>query len=316
MGNAAMGSKASLLDPKVKALLTGDLGSNQAVGKVCADLGHVLQEFLPDLIESETRLRFTLLYEGFDTGFKNDLIADLDEFMVLSDASLKNWCEDFTIACSSSAIIAMVECLMGGDKDAIVEPEGRSASSIELQMAPLIIDKIASVVKSAVNASGNFETLLTKPYNAENRPKPAEDYIDMHACALMMRLELGQLKTQFAVVVPQKTLLKTVVKVPTASAAVGKVPEEWVEHLHGQVRRSEVKVEARIQLTPLSLGTIARLQPGDVIPFFASGDHCVSVSANGRDLYSCEFGRAGEQYTVRVKDTAGSDEMLIGDILG
>ena len=279
-------------------------------------LGQVLAEFLPDLIESETKLIFTFVYEGFDTGFKNDLIADLDEFMVLSDATLKNWCSDFSIACSATAIIAMVECLMGGDKDTVVEPEGRPASRIELQMAPLIIDKIASVVKSAVNAPGNYEPILTKPYNAENRPKPAEDYIDMHACALMMKIEFGQLTTQFAVIVPQKTLLKTVVKTPVSSSATGKVPPDWAEHLQNQVRRSEVKVEARIPLTPLTLGTISRLQPGDVIPFFDSGDHCVSVSANGRDLYSCEFGRAGDQYTVRVKDTAGSDEVPIRDLLG
>jgi flagellar motor switch protein FliM len=304
------------IDPRLKALLTGELGSKHAMGKVCADLGHILSEFLPDLIESETRLRYTFVYEGFDTGFKNDLIADLDEFMVLSDASLKNWCPDFTIACSCGAIVAMVECLMGGDKNAVVEPEGRPASSIELQMAPLIIDKIASVVKSAVNAPGNYEPILTKPYNADKRPKPAEDYVDMHACALMMRIEFGPLKTQFAVIIPQKTLLKTVVKTPVAAAMAGKVPEEWTEHLHHQVRRSEVKVEARIQLSPLTLNSIARLQPGDVIPFLETGDHCVSVSANGRDLYSCEFGRAGEQYTVRVKDTAGNDEVLIRDILG
>jgi flagellar motor switch protein FliM len=311
-----MSTKTAPIDPKLKALLVGELGSNQAVGKICAALGQVLAEFLPDLIESETRLRFTFHYEGFDTGLKNDLIADLDEFMVLSDASLKNWCGDFSIACASTAIIAMVECLMGGDKDSVVEPEGRGASSIELQMAPLIIDKIASVVKSAVNAPGNYEPILTKPYNAENRPKPDEDYVDMHACALMMKIEFGQLTSQFAVIVPQKTLLKTVVKTPSAAASTGSVPPEWAEHLNNQVRRSEVKVEARIQMSPLTLGTIARLQPGDVIPFLDAGDHCVSVSANGRDLYSCEFGRAGEQYTVRVKDTAGSDEVPIRDLLG
>lgn len=316
MERAAMNKKASAIDPKLKALLVGDLGSNQAVGKVCSDLGQVLADFLPDLIESETRLRFTFLYEGFDTGFKNDLIADLDDFMVLSDGSLKNWCPDFTIACASTAIVGMVECLMGGDRDTLVEPEARPASSIELQMAPLIIDKIASVVKSAVNAAGNYEPILTKPYNAEKRPKPADDYVDMYACALVMRIEFGMLKTQFAVIIPQKTLLKTMVKAPAASATAGKVPEEWTEHLQQQVRRSEVKVEARIQLTPLTLNAIARLQPGDVIPFMQTGDECVSVSANGRDLYTCEFGRAGEQYTVRVKDTAGTDEILIRDILG
>ena len=41
----------------------------------------------------------------------------------------------------------------------------------------------------------------------------------------------------------------------------------------------------------------------------------VQVSANGRDLYDCEFGRAGEHYTVRVKDTIGGENDLLKDLM-
>jgi flagellar motor switch protein FliM len=263
----------------------------------------------------ETQLKLAFYYEGCETGYKNDLIADLDEFMVLADGTLKNWCNDFTIACPSSIIIAMVECLMGGDRDAILEPEARPASAIELEMAPMIIEKIASVMKSAVNAPGNFEPQLCTPYNADKRPKPADDYVDMHAALIRMKVEFGSLIAHFCVIVPQKTLLKTSVKAPVA-VSTGKSSANWSDLLQEQVKRSDVRVEARIHLTPLKLGTVAKLQPGDVIPFLDKEDVRVRVSANGRDLYSCEFGRAGEQYTVRVKDTVGSDEDLIRDILG
>jgi flagellar motor switch protein FliM len=212
--------------------------------------------------------------------------------------------------------MAMVECMMGGDRTAIIEPEARPASTIELEMAPLITDKIASVIKLAVNAPGNFEPLLTKPYNAAKRPKPADDYVDMHAALIRMKVEFGAVVTQFCIIVPQKTLLKTVVKAPAAIMTGSKQAPDWSEIIQDQVRRSEVRVEARIHLTPLKLGAISKLQAGDVIPFLEKGDVRVQVSANGRDLYSCEFGRAGDQYTVRVKDTAGSEEDFLRDILG
>ncbi|MGC3970563.1 MAG: FliM/FliN family flagellar motor switch protein [Pirellulales bacterium] len=69
-----------------------------------------------------------------------------------------------------------------------------------------------------------------------------------------------------------------------------------------QVHRSHVTLEARIKLTPLKLGTIAKLAPGDVIPFFDEEDVHVEVNANGKELYACEFGRSGQNYTVRISD--------------
>ena len=108
------------MDPKLLAILTGELGYNSRVGKICSDLGAVFTAFLPDLIETETNLKFTFAYEYCETGLKDDLIHDLDDYMVLVDGSLKNWCTDFTIACPSQVIVAMVECLLG-DQGAGIE---------------------------------------------------------------------------------------------------------------------------------------------------------------------------------------------------
>ncbi len=312
----AMNAPVPAIDPQVLSLLTGELGTRHGISKVCSEFGHVLTEFLPDVVESETQLKLSFAYEGCVMGYKNDLIADLDEYMILVDGSLKNWCPDFTIACSTTVIMAIVECMMGGDPDSIIEPEARPASTIELEMAPLITDKIASVVKSAVNAPGNFEPMLTKPYNAAKRPKPADDYVDPFAALIRMKVEFGRVVSEFSVIIPQKTLLKTVVRAPVAVSTGNKTATDWTEIIQDQVRRSDVRVEARIHLTPLTLGAIAKLQPGDVIPFLEKGDVHVQVNANGRDLYSCEFGRAGDQYTVRVKETAGSEDDLLRDILG
>jgi flagellar motor switch protein FliM len=311
-----MSAPVPTIDPKIFSLLTGELGTRESIGKICSEFGQVLGAFLPDLVESETQLEMGFFYEGFEVGYKTDLISDLDDFMILVDGSLKNWCPDFTIACSSTVIMSMVECLMGGDRASVVEPAARPASTIELQMTPMVTDKIASVIKSAVSAPGNFEPLLTKPYNADKRPKPNDDYVDMFAARIRMKVEFGPIVSEFSVIIPQQTLLKTIVKAPVAVSTGPKSGADWSEVLKDQVRRSEVRVEARIHLTPLKLGAIAKLQPGDVIPFLEKGDVRVQVSANGRDLYSCEFGRAGDQYTVRVKDTAGSEEDFMRDILG
>jgi flagellar motor switch protein FliM len=303
------------IDPKLLAILTGDLGDNSRIGKICSELGSVFAAFLPDLIETETNLRFSFAYEYCETGLKDDLIGDLDDFMVLIDGSLKNWCTDFVIAVPSQVIVAMVECLLGGDPESLVEPLARAASNIELEMAPMITDKISSVLKSAVNAPGNYEPILSKPYNAKDKPKHPDDYVDPFAALVRIKVEFGALTSYFCVIVPHKNLLKTEVKAPKASNTA-KASIEWTDMIKEQVKRSDVRVEARIHLMPLRLGAISKLQPGDVIPFLEKGDVTVQVSANGRDLYDCEFGRAGERYTVRVKDTIGGENDLLNDLMG
>ena len=87
------------------------------------------------------------------------------------------------------------------------------------------------------------------------------------------------------------------------------------EQLEQQVRRSTVSLEARIKLQSLTLDNISRLQPGDVIPFLDSKDVRVEINANGRDLYICEFGRSGAKYTVRVKDTHGSESDILHHLM-
>ncbi|MGV3550675.1 FliM/FliN family flagellar motor switch protein [Rhizobium sp.] len=302
------------IDPKLLAIMTGELGNNSRIGKTCSELGAVFASFLPDLIETEANLKFAFGYEHCETGLKDDLIAELDDYMVLIDGSLKNWCTDFTIAVPAQVIVAMVECLLGGDPDSLVEPVGRPASSIELEMAPMISDKIASVLKSAVNAPGNYEPILSKPYNVKDKPKHADDYVDPFAAMVRIKVEFGALTSHFCVLIPHKNLLKTVVQAPRASNAL-RASVEWSDLLKEQVKRSDVRVEARIHLTPLRLGAISRLQVGDVIPFLEKGDVTAQVSANGRDLYDCEFGRAGERYMVRVKDTIGGENDLLNDLM-
>ena len=41
----------------------------------------------------------------------------------------------------------------------------------------------------------------------------------------------------------------------------------------------------------------------------------VDVSANGKNLYVCEFGRAGDRYTVRVKDNVSSEDEILKHLM-
>jgi flagellar motor switch protein FliM len=244
----------------------------------------------------------------------DDLVGDLVEHFAIVEGSLRNWSPRFVLACGAGLVITLMEHMLGGLPEAIEEPPARPLSVIELDLAVMIFDKIANVLRSGVNAPGGFEPYLEPPHNIEDRPKLAENHPDEFGAAVRMSFTLGAVTSEFLVIAPQKVLLKTVVSAPKAKNQSAK-SDEWTEQLSEQVRRSHVTLEARIRLQSLTLDTISRLTAGDVIPFMDGQDVRVEVSANSKDLYVCEFGRSGENYTVRVKDNVNSDDELLRHLM-
>lgn len=312
----ANSGQAPSMDRALHALLTGSLGDKATLAKLAAQFGELYSEFLPDVFRSEARLEIQVRYNGCETGLMNDLIADLGDNVSLADVSLRNWSPGFTLACGNGFVITLMENLLGAEPKTIVEPIERPLSRIELDLAVMVFERIAHVLKSGVNADGGFDPVLEAPHNADDRPRPDADHVDQYAAAIKLGIQLGSVASEFALVIPQKALLKTTVVSPKSRGQISKSQEQWAERIGEQVKRSHITLEARIRLQPLTLTTISKLAPGDVIPFLDSGDVLVDVSANGKDLYVCEFGRSGANYTVRVKDNPGSDEDILRQLIG
>lgn len=307
--------KAPGMDRALLAKLTGGLGDSKTLQKLCADFGQLYVEFLPDVFHSETGLSMQVHYNGHESGLMTDLLADLGDNVSFADGQLRNWSPNFVLGCGNGFVITLMENLLGALPETIQEPIERPLSQIELDLAVMVFDKIANVLRSGVNAQGGFEPLLEKAHNAEDRLKPDEDHVDEYAATVKLGITLGTVTSEFYLVIPQKALLKTTVTMPKSKNQAGKSKKEWQEQIAEQVRRSQVTLEARIRLDSLTLATVSRLIAGDVIPFRDKEDVMVDVSANGKNLYRCEFGRAGENYTVRVKDNVSSEDEILKHLM-
>jgi flagellar motor switch protein FliM len=303
------------MDRALLAMLTGGLGDAKTLQKLCTEFGQLYSEFLPDVFHSETGLSMQVHYNGHESGLMTDLLADLGDNVAFSDGQLRNWSPNFVLACGNSFVITLMENLLGALPETIQEPIERPLSQIELDLSTMVFDKIANVLRSGVNAAGGFEPLLEKAHNAEDRAKPEEDHVDEYAVTIKLGITLGPVTSEFYLVIPQKALLKTVVTMPKSKNQAGRSRKEWQEQIGEQVRRSQVTLEARVRLESLTLSTVSRLVAGDVIAFRDKGDVMVDVSANGKDLYRCEFGRAGDRYTVRVKDNVSSEDEILRHLM-
>ena len=304
------------MDLALLAKLTGGLGDKRTVEKISSEFAQLYMEFLPDVFHSETGIRIGVSYVSCTSGLMNDLVADLGDGFALTDGGLRNWSPNFVLACGNSFIIALMELMLGAAPETITQPIDRPLSEIELDLAVMVFERIASVLRSGVNAPGGFEANLERPHNAEDRPKPEEVARPEFGVAIRMAFELGSTTSEFALIIPQRAFLKTKVTTPKAKNQAPKAKPEWTDRMNDQVRRSNVTLEARIRLQKLTLGTISRLAAGDVIAFQDKRDVRVQVSANGKDMYSCEFGRSGERYTVRVKDNISTDDEILRHLIG
>jgi flagellar motor switch protein FliM len=314
MSDATQASRP--MDLAVLAKLTGGLGDSKTVEKISADFGSLYTEFLPDVFHSETGIHIGVSYIGCRSGLMTSLIDDLGNGYALVDGSLRNWSPNFVLACNSTFVMALMELMLGAAPDTVLLASERKLSDIELDLATMVFERIGNVLRSGVNAAGGFEATLEPPYNSEGRPKPEVPVAPEFGVAIRIGLELGKVKSEFALIIPQRAFLKTKVDVPRAKGQVPKSQQEWTDRINEQVRRSQVTLEARIRLQKLTLNTISRLAVGDVIAFKDKSDVQVQVSANGRDMYSCEFGRSGERYTVRVKDNISTENEILTHLIG
>lgn len=317
MANAAQ-TTGSTMDPALLAKLTGGLGDSKRIAKIGTEIGQIYSNFLPDIFHSETGIAIEVDYIGCQSGLMTDLIQQLGKEFAVADCSLRNWCPNFMLGTGTAFIMALMERMLGAAPETIMEPEVRALSQIELDLAALVIGRVGDVLRSAVNAPGGFEATVEPPFNGNGKSAFEEAMAAQFGLMIRLKVDIGKVSSEFALVIPQRALLKTNIVAPKPSAQALKKQEEWVEMISEQVKRSQVTLEARIRLQSLTLKTIARLVEGDVIPFrdAKQDDICVEVSANGANMYNCEFGRAGDRYTVRVKNNVSTDDEILRHLMG
>jgi flagellar motor switch protein FliM len=306
------------IDTSLLAKLTGGLGDRKTIAKIGADIGQLYCDFFPDIFHSETGIVVELEYDRCESGLMTDLIAKLGPDFAVADCSLRNWCSNFMIGTGNSFVMALMERMLGAAPDTILEPEVRPLSQIELDLAALIIGRIGGILRSSVNAPGGFEATIEPPFNANGKSLYDEALVGLYGVLIRLKVKIGKVNAEFVLIAPQRTLLKTTIVAPKSSPQALKKQEEWMQMISDQVKRSQVTLQARIRLQTLTLKTIARLVEGDVIPFrdISQDDISVEVSANGANMYNCEFGRAGDRYTVRVKNNVSTDDEILRHLMG
>ncbi|WP_192254953.1 FliM/FliN family flagellar motor switch protein [Mesorhizobium silamurunense] len=203
-----------------------------------------------------------------------------------------------TLVIDGPAIAVMVCALFGGDPDQPVSAIERELSQIEIDVATMVFQEVAV----ALNGSGRRSLDLRLPVPKAMSGNEARRRVlrDGAAIRIVYGVSTPTDTGTVTVMIPQRILLAT--RGATANTGDDGTTEfDWRARFSEEVMRSAVRLEATMPLARLTLGDLAAFQPGQVIEFEEDAQLQARLSARDKTLFVCEFGKLGQNYTVRIR---------------
>lgn len=216
---------------------------------------------------------------------------------------------DALLLVADADALAIAVCgMFGADEDMPVVPIGRALSTIEIDVAAQLFDMFAT----AFNGSGERSFGIRFPLPAPIVGEEIETQVirDGPAARIVFDLVFGESRGQVAVTIPQRVLVEHRGEGRAkASNAV------WRERFSEEVMRSNVSLSATLPLAKLTLGQIAALQPGQVLELPEHAPTSAKLSAKDQTLFVCEFGKLGQNYTVRILQPFDAQQDFVEGLL-
>lgn len=202
----------------------------------------------------------------------------------------------------SNAIALLVSALFGGDPNTPMMPIDRPLTSIELELASVVFEAAAK----ALNGSGVRALSIKFPMQSAISGKDLRKLIirDGPAVRISFTMIAPSGEGRFTVMMPQRVLLlhrgDTVPGEKARPEPEDTPGEVWRERFSEEVMRSAVRLEATVPLARMTLGELTKLYVGQVIEMPETAPTSTKLSVRRKPLFTCEFGRLGEKYTVQI----------------
>jgi flagellar motor switch protein FliM len=216
-----------------------------------------------------------------------------------------------TLVIDAPAIAVMVCALFGGDPDLPVSPIERELSQIETDVATTVFQEVAL----ALNGSGKRSLELRLPVQRAISGGEAKRRVlrDGAAVRIVFGISTPTDTGTVTVMIPQRVLLAT--RGGNANEDDHPTGSDWRARFSEEVMRSTVRLEATMPLARLTLGDLAGFEAGQIIEFEETAQSQARLSARDKTLFICEFGKLGQNYTVRIRHPYDAGQDFIDGLL-
>ena len=212
----------------------------------------------------------------------------------------------------ADAISLLVSALFGGDPDMPVSPIERDLTSIELELASVVFEATAK----ALNGSGVRALSIKFPMPAAISGVELKKLIvrDGPSVRISFSLIAPSGEGRFTVMMPQRVLLLH--RGDGAADVEDTVKDsEWRARFSEEVMRSAVRLEATVPLSRMTLGDLASLEVGQVLEMPEAAPTSTRLSARRKTLFTCEFGKLGQNFTVQILEPYNAGKEFIDGLM-
>lgn len=211
-----------------------------------------------------------------------------------------------------SAMSMLVSAFFGADPELAPARIERPLSQIELEIATTTFQEVAE----AFNGSGARSLKLRLPMPmAFSGPEIRKQVLrDGPSVRIVFRLTSLRTSGRLSITMPQRVLLSP--RDEKAAEVEAPVDENaWSERLGEEVRKSSVTLDAVVPLSQMTLGALAALQVGQILEIPAAAQSTTRLSARNKTLFVCEFGKLGQNYSVRIKHPFDESQDFVDRLL-
>ena len=298
---ADSGERVSGRNPVIERLL-GDTGEPEHIVRAARALGLRALPAIRDSLNEQVSYPIEIELETVALARMAEARrpdAENDALVVASSATSP---DALMLIADAQAISLLVSALFGGDPAMAVAPIRRALTMIELELASVVFEATAK----ALNGSGVRALSIKFPMPAAVSGPELRKLIirDGPSVRMTFRLVAPSGEGSFTVMMPQRVLLlhrgDGLAEPDDPDDSVQQ--ERWQARFSEEVMRSSVRLEASLPLARMTLGEISQLFVGQVIEMPENAPATTTLSAHRKPLFNCEFGKLGQNLTVRIAE--------------
>lgn len=248
-----------------------------------------------------------------EQGRMGDMLEPYEANAVCAILDVPEWDSQVVVGFDRDFIFTAVEVVFGADGSEPPEEDGRAFSNIEMKLCARLAEMIAAMLSTAfgvvTKATFRFERLETRMHFAVVGRRSAQ------AAAAKFLLQAINRGGEMFVILPYAALQTVRRELSSATADVGSRDPGWARQMRAGVTRAEVTLRAILEEKETTLGDIARMKPGQVIPLSATPRTPVKLEANSQALFWCQLGQADGVYKLRVDDVVDPEQEFLGDLI-
>ncbi|HVW54376.1 MAG TPA: FliM/FliN family flagellar motor switch protein [Rhizobiaceae bacterium] len=304
--SVAAGEGAFIVEKLVGA--TGEPARVKGAGRMLAE--RALSDIMKNLNETLAS-PVEVVLKSVDLARIADIRPPAGGFQALSVVAAAASADALLMLLDADAIALMVGALFGADPEMPFIPIERELSPTEMEIADMTFRTFAL----AANGSGQRSLDIRLPLRPSVTGAELQKQVlrDGPAVRIVFVISNGSGSGTLELYMPQRVLLKHRAGAGDPGEKVSS--DEWSARFNKEIKRSSVRLDAIIPLDQMTLSAIATLQPGQIIPVPENAPGETRLRARDKTLFVCEFGKLGQNYTVRVKRAYDENREIIEGLL-